>query len=70
MRYVAVLRSFPFCHKNEEDNTLKRPSLKDKHRFIKGKDKTWTRGPWTPSLDRVHGSGPLFYQYRKYPKHL
>ena len=20
-----------------------------------GEDKTWTRGPWTPSLDRVHG---------------
>ena len=21
----------------------------------KGEDKTWTPGPWTPSLDRVHG---------------
>ena len=21
----------------------------------KGEDKTWTRGPWTPTLDRVHG---------------
>ena len=21
----------------------------------KGEDKTWTRSPWTPSLDRVHG---------------
>ena len=20
-----------------------------------GEDKTWTRGPWTPALDRVHG---------------
>ena len=20
-----------------------------------GEDKTWTRGPWTPTLDRVHG---------------
>ena len=20
-----------------------------------GEDKTWTRGPWTPSLDQVHG---------------
>ena len=24
----------------------------------KGEDKTWTRGPWTPLLDRVHA--PLF----------
>ena len=23
--------------------------------FKAGEDKTWTRGPWTPSLDRVHG---------------
>ena len=22
---------------------------------ISGEDKTWTRGPWTPTLDRVHG---------------
>ena len=21
----------------------------------RGEDKTWTPGPWTPSLDRVHG---------------
>ena len=35
--YVAVIRSFPFHHKNEEDNTLKRPSLKDKHPFMKEK---------------------------------
>ena len=20
-----------------------------------GEDKTWTRGPWAPTLDRVHG---------------
>ena len=36
--YVAIVRSFPFHHKNEKDNTLKRPaSLKDKHPFIKEK---------------------------------
>ena len=23
--------------------------------FEAGEDKTWTRGPWTPTLDRVHG---------------
>ena len=23
-----------------------------------GGDKTWTPGPWTPSLDRVHGPPP------------
>ena len=23
--------------------------------FWMGEDKRWTRGPWTPSLDRVHG---------------
>ena len=23
--------------------------------YSKGEDKTWTRGPWTPTLDRVHG---------------
>ena len=23
--------------------------------YNKGEDKTWTRGPWTPSLHRVHG---------------
>ena len=23
--------------------------------FSLGEDKTWTRGPWTPTLDRVHG---------------
>ena len=23
--------------------------------FFTGEDKTWTRGPWTPSLDQVHG---------------
>ena len=22
---------------------------------LEGEDKTWTPGPWTPSLDRVHG---------------
>ena len=22
---------------------------------LRGEDKTWTRGPWTPTLDRVHG---------------
>ena len=24
-------------------------------RFVTGEDKTWTTGPWTPTLDRVHG---------------
>ena len=23
--------------------------------FKMGEDKTWTRGPWTPTLDQVHG---------------
>ena len=23
--------------------------------FTLGEDKTWTRGPWTPTLDRIHG---------------
>ena len=22
---------------------------------VRGEEKTWTRGPWTPALDRVHG---------------
>ena len=26
-----------------------------------GKYKTWTPGPWTPSVDRVHGPGPSKY---------
>ena len=26
-----------------------------------GKYKTWTPGPWTPSMDRVHGPGPWKY---------
>ena len=26
-----------------------------------GKYKTWTLGPWTPSMDRVHGPGPSKY---------
>ena len=26
-----------------------------------GKYKTWTPGPWTPSMDRVHGRGPSKY---------
>ena len=25
------------------------------HKVKRGEDKTWTRGPWTPTLDRVHG---------------
>ena len=28
---------------------------RERHLFFLGEDKTWTRGPWTPSLDRVHG---------------
>ena len=26
-----------------------------KYNVMEGEDKTWTRGPWTPTLDRVHG---------------
>ena len=26
-----------------------------------GKYKTWTPGPWTPSVDPVHGPGPSKY---------
>ena len=29
------------------------------------KDKTWTRGPWTPTLDRFHGS-PVMDQVHGY----
>ena len=28
---------------------------------VMGKYKTWTPGPWTPSVDRVHGPGPSKY---------
>ena len=28
---------------------------------MSGKYKTWTPGPWTPSVDRVHGPGPPKY---------
>ena len=34
-------------------------TYKVKIEFLKGEDKTWTRGSWTPSLDRVHG--PLLW---------
>ena len=33
------------------------PTLKETG-FKLGKYKTWTPGPWTPSVDRVHGPGP------------
>ena len=32
--------------------------MKGKRCSVRGEDKTWTRGSWTPTLDRVHG--PLF----------
>ena len=30
----------------------------DQIKLNAGKYKTWTPGPWTPSMDRVHGPGP------------
>ena len=29
------------------------------------KDRPWTRGPWTPSLNRVNGPGPFFLPIQK-----
>ena len=44
-------------------------------RCVTGEDKTWTRGPWTPTLDRVHGPpvmdrvhGQFFFNNEKWTK--
>ena len=39
--------------------SLNKFSVKYNYQNYWGEDKTWTRGPWPPTLDRVHG--PLSY---------
>ena len=46
-------------------NKLIMPILPAQRKFMllsmAGKYKTWTPGPWTPSVDPVHGPGPSKY---------
>ena len=40
-----------------EDSAPSEPFATEAH-FPERKYKTWTPGPWTPSVDAVHGPGP------------
>ena len=43
-----------------EDSAPSEPFATEAH-FPERKYKTWTPGPWTPSVDAVHGPGPPKY---------
>ena len=37
------------------------PFWQKRYPFKMGKCKTWTPGPWSPSVEQVHGPGPSKY---------
>ena len=50
--FLETREQYDLKDSNKQQYWLLTSTIKD---FLRGEDKTWTRGPWTPTLDRVHG---------------